>query len=130
MLALRPAHANSVEHDGAPLAARQRAAYPDVKPIVTSLRQHDAFRRALEVAEQLGWAIVAQEETRGIIEAVDTTSLLRFKDDVVVRIQPHEEGSRVDLRSLSRIGRADFGKNARRIMKFTKYFTAETFTKN
>lgn len=125
VLALRPAHANSVEHGGARVAARQRAAYPKVQPIVTALPPAEAFRLAVATAKALGWEIVARDAARGIIEAVDTTKLLRFKDDVVVRIRPHETGSRVDLRSLSRIGRGDLGKNAARIIEFAQRFATE-----
>lgn len=123
VLAVRPPSANAVEHAGAAAAARQREAYPEVRPIVTTRPPQDAFRRALAVAEEMGWRVVAQDAGTGVIEAVDTTALLRFKDDIVVRVRPDGEGSRVDVRSLSRVGRSDLGKNAARIMEFSERFS-------
>ena len=61
----------------------------------------------------------------GIIEAVDTTRFFRFKDDVVVRIRATSTGSRIDLRSRSRVGRSDLGKNAKRILSFIGEFHNE-----
>jgi uncharacterized protein (DUF1499 family) len=61
---------------------------------------------------------VAAEASDGRIEATDTTFWFRFKDDVIVRIRPSGTGSRVDVRSLSRIGLGDVGTNAARIRAF------------
>ena len=53
------------------------------------------------------------------IEATDTTFWFRFKDDVAVRVSAVPDGtSRVDMRSVSRLGRSDLGTNARRIREF------------
>jgi uncharacterized protein (DUF1499 family) len=46
--------------------------------------------------------------------------LFGFKDDIVVRVTPSGNGSRVDVRSLSRVGRSDFGVNANRVRKFLR----------
>jgi uncharacterized protein (DUF1499 family) len=54
------------------------------------------------------------------IEAADTALLFRFKDDIVVRELPCGNGSRVGVRSLSRIGRNDSGINADRRRKFLR----------
>ncbi|MGO3082471.1 DUF1499 domain-containing protein, partial [Psychrobacter celer] len=56
----------------------------------------------------------------GIMEATDTTPWFGFQDDVVIRIT--DEGSKrlVDIRSKSRIGGSDLGKNAERICRFIK----------
>jgi uncharacterized protein (DUF1499 family) len=66
----------------------------------------------------MGWDIVAVDETRGRLEAVATTRLLRFKDDIVVRMRSEASGTRIDVRSKSRVGRSDLGANARRIRAF------------
>ena len=58
------------------------------------------------------------EKSEGRIEATDTTFWFGFKDDVVIRIQPAEAGSRVDVRSTSRVGVGDLGVNAARIRRF------------
>jgi uncharacterized protein (DUF1499 family) len=66
----------------------------------------------------MGWTIVAAEPAAGRIEATATTRWLGFKDDVVVRIRPDAGGSRVDVRSVSRVGKSDLGTNARRIREY------------
>ncbi len=54
----------------------------------------------------------------GRLEATDRTRWFGFRDDVVVRVRPDGAGSRVDVRSVSRVGRSDLGTNARRIRGF------------
>ncbi|HJR53568.1 MAG TPA: DUF1499 domain-containing protein, partial [Gemmatimonadota bacterium] len=61
---------------------------------------------------------------RGRIEATATTPWFGFKDDVVVRIRPEAGGSRVDVRSVSRVGRSDVGTNARRIEEYLEIVSA------
>jgi len=77
-----------------------------------------AFDRAERVSRGLGLEIVAAMPKDGRIEATATTFWFGFKDDVVVRIRPQPAGSRVDIRSVSRVGRGDAGANALRIRKF------------
>jgi len=66
------------------------------------------------------------EPARGHMEATATVSFIRFYDDVVLRITPTADGtgSRVDMRSVSRIGVSDFGVNARRVEEFLKALQA------
>jgi hypothetical protein len=47
-----------------------------------------------------------------------TTFWFRFKDDVVIRVKPLGKESRIDLRSVSRLGKGDLGANAKRIREF------------
>ena len=105
--------------------AQQRAAYPEVQTQVVGLDIDAAFDRALEVAAALGWEIYHQDRDRGVIEAVDTTAVMHFRDDVVIRLRSNAEGTLVDLRSVSRVGVSDLGANAARIMEFQRQF-AET----
>jgi len=70
------------------------------------------------VGKSLGWEIVAASPGEGRIEATDKTLFFGFKDDVVVRLRADDGGSRVDVRSVSRVGRSDVGANARRIRRF------------
>lgn len=51
----------------------------------------------------------------GVIEAVARTPIMGFRDDVVIRITPVGQGTRVDMRSASRFGNHDLGANASRI---------------
>ncbi len=68
------------------------------------------------------WEIYAEVPTEGRIEAVDTTFWFGFKDDIVIRVQPENAGSRIDLRSVSRVGKGDLGANAKRISMFVEAF--------
>jgi uncharacterized protein (DUF1499 family) len=72
----------------------------------------------------MGWEIVAVAPGDLRIEATDTTMLFGFKDDIVIRVAAASSGSRVDVRSLSRVGKSDFGVNANRIRKFLRQLAA------
>lgn len=99
----------------------QRKAYPDVQPLILPQAPGQALELAKQAAQALGWQIVAVVmtiPTEGRIEATDTTGYFGFKDDVVVRVRPDPSGSRVDARSVSRVGVSDVGTNARRIRKY------------
>jgi len=118
VLRLREGALNPAEYGGPDVAAKQRAAYPDIVPLTLNLPPGRAFDRALTVARAMGWDLVASDPAGGRIEATDTTFWFGFKDDVVVRVQPQESGCRVDVRSLSRVGGGDIGANAARVRKY------------
>ena len=96
----------------------QRRAYPYVQPLALSVAPARAFDAALATARDMGLAIISADPAGGVITAVATTRLLRFKDDVTVRVRAQDGGSRIDVRSKSRLGRGDLGTNARRIRRF------------
>jgi uncharacterized protein (DUF1499 family) len=120
VLPLRVDAPNPPQYLGEEVAAQQREAYPDIETLTLAVPPDQAFARALEVAEGMGWEIVASEPAEGRIEATETTFWFGFKDDVVIRIAGTEDGSRLDVRSKSRVGRSDVGANAERIRKFVK----------
>lgn len=116
----REGASNPIEYGGSEIAAQQRAAYPDLRPVTLADPPPRAYERALEAARGQGWEIVAAVPAEGRIEATDTTRWFGFKDDVVVRVKPEGAGSRIDVRSLSRVGRSDVGKNASRIRAYLR----------
>lgn len=118
VLARRGAGTNPTAYGGPEVAAAQHRAYPDIAGLVLAEPPMRALERAESAARQLGWEIVAVVPAEGRLEATDTTRWFGFKDDVVVRVRPEGTGSRVDVRSLSRVGRSDLGKNAERIRSF------------
>lgn len=99
-------------------AEAQRAAYPEVAPIDLPLDPAAAFDLARALVQERGWEVLAEDATEGRIEAVATTFLYGFKDEIAIRVTGTDSGARVDLRSRSRIGQVDRGANARRIMAF------------
>lgn len=96
----------------------QRAAYPDIAPLLLPDPPGVAFARAAAAARAMGWEIVSADPAAGTVAAVDTTFWFGFRDDVTVRVTPLAAGSRIDVRSSSRVGRGDAGTNARRIRAF------------
>ena len=115
---LRAGEPVSVTYPGAMFATAQRLAYPDIQPVDLGVPPPSAFARALGAARQMGWVIVAADPIAGRIEATATTPWFGFKDDVVVRVMPEPAGSRIDVRSVSRVGKSDLGANAARIRAY------------
>ena len=122
VLPLRAGAANPPEYAGAGVAAQQRRAYPDVEPLVLRSSAGETFDHALAAVRDLGWEVVASDRDAGRIEAVDTTFWFGFKDDVVIRIAetPSAGGTRVDVRSKSRVGVGDLGTNANRVRELLR----------
>lgn len=125
ILPLRADAPNPSEYGGDSIAAQQREGYPDLGPLTLDAPSEAVFLRALEAARDMGWEIVESDPERGRIEATDTTPWFGFEDDVVVRVRPVGAGSRVDVRSVSRVGRSDVGTNARRIEDYLEKLSAD-----
>ena len=113
---------NSLIYGGPEISKQQLQAFPNIKPIITPLSVQDAYIKALIIAHEMQWEIVSEDVTSMRFEATDKTPFFNFSDDIVVKISDQEIGSRVDLRSVSRIGRGDRGVNAQRITKFIDLF--------
>lgn len=84
------------------------------------ISQEQAFKQALTVINNKGWDVIAKDPGEGHIEAVDTYLLFGFKDEVVLRIAVADNGTIIDIRSRSRIGRIDRGANAKRIRNYLR----------
>src|SRR5262249_23047848 len=119
ILPLREAEkANPVAHEGAKVSDQQRKAYPDIAPLKLPVAPDEAFTRALKAVERRGAKIVAADPTAGRIEASERGRWFGFTDDLVIVIAAADKGSRVDIRSVSRVGRNDFGVNAARVRAY------------
>lgn len=112
--------ANPATYAGDEIADLQAQFYPDIQPITLRMNPKEVLSRCLRVIERQGWEVIAVSPQEGRIEAVDTTFWFGFKDDVVVRVRPVDGGTRVDIRSKSRIGVSDLGTNADRIRRFSR----------
>lgn len=124
VLPLRVNAPNTTVYGGERIASQQREAYPELQPLMLSVPPPQAFERALATVREMGWALVAADAAAGRIEATDTTFWYGFKDDVVIRVRSADGGSRVDVRSLSRVGGGDAGTNAKRIRGYLDALTA------
>ncbi|WP_310495943.1 DUF1499 domain-containing protein [Sandarakinorhabdus sp.] len=104
-------------------APQQARAYPDVRPLDLPVTPDKAF--AIAMAATQGWEVVASDPATGRIEATDTVAWWGFKDDIVVRLTATPTGTRVDLRSKSRVGKGDLAVNANRITAYLDRVAAE-----
>jgi uncharacterized protein (DUF1499 family) len=118
ILPLRAGAPNPSGYGGAEVAAAQKKGYPDLAPLELAASPGAAFESALKAATAMGWQVVAAVPGEGRIEATATTLWFGFKDDVVVRVTPNAAGSRIDVRSVSRVGKSDIGTNAKRIREY------------
>jgi len=114
---------NGFEYGGPAIAAQQLKAYPDITSKLVRAQPADALAHSLDAARALGWRVVETDGIEGRLEATATTMWFGFQDDIVVRVQPAAQGSRVDVRSVSRVGRSDVGTNAKRIREFLARLT-------
>lgn len=96
----------------------QKAHYTNLRPVTLEVGMAEAFAQAVLTAEDMGWEIVHSDAASGQIEAVVTTLLFGFKDDVAIRMTAVDGGTQIDLRSVSRVGQSDLGANAARIQAF------------
>ena len=108
---------NPLTYDAEKLPPLQKAAYPKVVPLDVSAAPAAAFDAVAAALPGLGLEVVNADPNALRVEAVATTFWFGFKDDVVVRIRPTATGSRIDVRSVSRVGVGDSGANAKRIVR-------------
>ena len=125
ILALRKNAPLSTEYT-AEKARRQKAAYPEIAPLLLPQPPALAYERLLSQVKASGWQVVAAEAGEGRIEATATSFFMGFKDDVVIRIAARGGGTVVDMRSMSRVGGSDFGANARRIREFFRRVSGDS----
>ena len=93
--------------------------YPDLQPRAFQAPAEVVFDAALHAIQALPrWLLIAHREAEGEIQATSTTRLMRFVDDVTIRVKPDGERTVVTVRSASRVGKGDFGQNARNVRAF------------
>ncbi|WP_281301462.1 MULTISPECIES: DUF1499 domain-containing protein [unclassified Iodidimonas] len=128
-----------------------REAYGDLAPLMLDLPLDEVQNLALAAAKDLGWEIadapIADESISesalpesalpesalpesALIEATDTTFWYGFKDDIIVRLRYENDQTRVDVRSVSRIGISDLGANAKRIRAFLETLSEKAISRS
>ena len=117
VLPLRANASNPPDYAGDEIAAQQKQAYPDLAAQSFSQSAEDVLRAADAVISDFGWS-KAEGSAPNTLEATHETFWFGFKDDVVIRVIESGDSTLVDVRSKSRVGRSDLGKNAERIRDF------------
>jgi uncharacterized protein (DUF1499 family) len=123
---LRAPGANPVAYPGAAFAKAQAEAYPDIKPIEVNRSADEVFELVTDAIRRLKMDIARQQPPDldagrpGTLEVADRTLLLGFYDDVAIRVAGNDEHARVDVRSASRYGRHDLGRNAERVRQILR----------
>jgi hypothetical protein len=121
---LRPSGSNPVAYAGEDVARQQRASYGDVRPLIVMAPPRRTLALAADAARAEGWTVIAEDigfGDLGRLEATDRTFWFGRVDDVVVRVMPHQAGSRVDVRSSCRDDAVDGGRNAQRIRRYLAF---------
>jgi len=124
VIALRREGDHTVEYDGPEVAEQQRQAYPDIMTLIIPSEKDKVFAAAEAALRAMKLKMVDVNAAEGRIEATYTSMLYGFTDDVVVRVVADGAGSKVDVRSKSRVGRSDLGQNAKRIRAFLRELRA------
>ena len=101
-------------------AAVQQQCCADLRTVQLPVPPAEALERVRRLAEaQPSWRITHTDAAAGTVEAIATSRLFHFQDDIVLRVRPGADGgSLVDMRSKSRVGQGDMGANAARIRQF------------
>ena len=120
MIRLREDAQNPPEYSGEEAAEAQREAYPNVQPLMTAAPKQEVIDEIVTLIVSRNWDLVSINRQEGRVEATEKLAWFGFKDDVILRITETDDGSRVDMRSKSRIGRSDIGVNADRIESFLR----------
>ena len=118
---IRQGQANPVHYE-ASFGPLQLAAYPDIKPLQVSRSIVEVYSAVRETVKALNWKVIDEQSPQtaktGYIEAVDRTWIFGFTDDVAIRVTGSPKAAKIDIRSSSRFGQHDLGRNARRIRHF------------
>lgn len=119
---------NTAVYAGLYSAERQRAAYPNIETIQIELPVQRAYDIVLQLVNRRKWRGVDERppqppKREGHIEAVARTTILSLPEDVVIRLRPDGDGTRIDIRSSSRYFESDLGSNAARIAKLSEDIT-------
>jgi hypothetical protein len=129
----RPAGANSLTYPGVGFSTAQVKAYPDLRTFEIDRPAEEAYELVLAAlnSKTMKFKTTSEEPPKGrfgqpgTIELVDRTFILGFADDVAIRVDGDNRTSRIDVRSVSRFGSHDFGRNAQRVRRILKEVQAQ-----
>jgi len=94
----------------------------NIEPLLLSgVSKENIFNKSLIILKNMGLEITYQNIDEGLIEALEKSFWYGFEDDMIIRIEELISNDIIiNVRSASRTGRSDFGKNSERIKS---YFT-------
>ncbi len=122
--------ANSMTYNADVFAALQQKAYPDIKPMLVNRSVEETFDLVVDAVRRQRMRILREtppaDENAGVgsLEAVDRTLIMGFPDDVAIRVTGNDASARVDIRSASRYGRHDLGRNVERVRDLMREIVA------
>ncbi len=125
--------ANSVNYPGEGFSSAQLKAYPDIRTFQVDRSAEEAYELVLAAlrSKTMKFKPVSEEPPKGRfgqpgwIEVVDRTLVLGFTDDVIIRVDGDANNARIDVRSSSRYGSHDLGRNAQRVRRILKEIQAQ-----
>jgi uncharacterized protein (DUF1499 family) len=94
--------------------------FPELRPRSYNVPPKRLFELVQSACYQLEWTVMSQDPASLRIHAVAQTSLLGFKDDVVIQVEAVLNGSVLRIRASSRVGRGDLGANTRHVLDLYK----------
>lgn len=100
---------------GKSFATAQAEFYDDLKPLKVRATAPEATVAVANAVKKLGWNVMLSDPQGGQVEATYYSQWYGLASDIAVRVLPDEGGSRIDVRSTSRIGIGDMGSNASRV---------------
>jgi uncharacterized protein (DUF1499 family) len=122
---LRENAPNPITYEGGEVTRQQIDAYPEIRTQLLAQSIDEVFAASEQTIDVLGWERVSDGALPYTLEATDTTQWFGFKDDVVIRLKAKDDNTLVDIRSKSRVGKSDLGKNAERIDTFLTALRAQ-----
>ena len=118
---VRDAPANGTGYKGSAFAALQKQYYPDIVPMFMNRSVEETSDLAADAVRRLRMRILRENPPgedngrQGFVEAVDRTMIMGFPDDIAIRVTGDDTTARIDVRSASRYGRHDLGRNVERV---------------
>ena len=104
---------------GMSFAEAQGKFFDDVKPAVLPGTLPNVTRAAAKAAERMGWTVTKTDPDSGVVEAVYRSAWYELVYDIAIRVLPDTAGgSRVDVRSTSRMAGHDMGEDAALVKQF------------
>jgi uncharacterized protein (DUF1499 family) len=126
----RGPEANPVDYSADRFASLQRETYPDLKSLIVPRTPDETYELVLQAIKKLKLKSTLEvppedeDDSPGFVELSDHTQILGLVDDVVVRVLAEDKNTRVDVRSASRYGSTDFGRNAEHVRAILKEVAA------